>query len=112
MREPRISVTLRKDREIREARAGFGIAAWLFGMWAILRLPTLLVFFLDEIGPIEKILNFALTVFIIGTTILAIKRYLDLGKLREKLSKDPARYKKIKVSGPPILTTIIPFLLK
>ena len=61
MREPRISATLRKDREIREARIGFGIAAWLFGIWATLRFPTLFVFFLDDIEPIEKILHFALT---------------------------------------------------
>lgn len=112
MREPRILATLRKDSEIREARYGFALAAWLFGIWSVIRLPYLSIFFIDEISLVDKILSFLLTMFVFGVTVIAIKRYKDLGKLREKLIKDPKKYREVKVSGPPILTTIIPFLLK
>ena len=88
------------------------LAAWLFGIWSVLRLPTFFIFFAPEFGPFEKVLHVLFTVFVIGITFLAIKRYIDLGKLREKFSKDPEKYKNVKIEGPPVLTTIIPFLLK
>lgn len=112
MREPKILATLRKDSEIREARYGFALAAWIFGIWSFIRLPNLLIFFVDDISLADKIIGFLLTLCVIGVTVIAIKRYIDLGKLREKLIKEPDKYREVKISGPPILTTIIPFLLK
>ena len=103
---------LKKDKEIREAKMGFLLVAWIFGIWSLVRLPNLLIFFIDEISLYDKLTHFALTVFVIGVTVIVVKRVVELSQLRSKLVEEPKKYLKVKVSGPPVLTTIIPFLLK
>lgn len=112
MAESIVSKTLRKDREIREARFGYGLAAWLFGIWGFMLSPNLLIFFFDEFELADKIYNFSFAAVILGIAYIAIRRFRDLGKLRVKLSEDPKLAGTIKVTGPPIINTIIPFILK
>lgn len=107
-----VSEVLRKDKEVREARMGFLLVAWLFGLWSVLRLPNLFIFFVDGLSVYDKSVHFLLTLFIIGVTLLAIRRVLELSRLRENIADEPKKYLHVKVNGPPVLTTIIPFLLK
>ncbi len=112
MPESLITKTLRKDREIRDAEFGYCLAAWLFGLWGFVRLPNIAILFLPEFSIVQKLYNFSLTIFVLAVAVVAIKRYIELGKIRTKLSENPELASDIKVSGPPILNTIIPFILK
>jgi len=112
MAESIVSKTLRKDREIREAKFGYGLAAWLFGIWGFLLSPNLLIFFFEEFNLADKIYYFSFALVVLGIAYIAIRRYRDLGKLREKLAENPKLAGSIKVSGPPIINTIVPFILK
>ena len=108
----KVSKILAKDREIREAKFGYIFVATIFTLWFVLRVPGQLVILTGGSNLIISILSTLVTICILGVCILAFKRNSELSKLRDKLSKEPERYVSTKISGPPILNTIIPFILK
>lgn len=111
MRQRKVSSALKKDREIREALAGYGIAATLFGLWSLIRFPSLFVFS-DERGPVFTLLQAIITISISCVFILCIRRYLEVKNMRKKLIENPEIANDLAVPKPLLLTTIIPFILK
>ena len=107
-----VSAVLKKDKEIREARAGFQLLLCLFGLWSLVRLANLGVIFSDHISLYDLVTHLLMTVFVVGVTVLAAIRAEELSTLRQLLAKEPQKVLNVRVSGPPVLTTLIPFLLK
>lgn len=110
MRQRKVSLALSKDRDLREALAGYGIAATLFGLWSLLRFPSL--FFSDPRGLIFTLLEATITISVICVFVLCLRRYIEVRGMRKKLVENPDIANNLAVPKPLLLTTIIPFLLK
>lgn len=105
MRQREVNLVLEKDRQIRESLAGYGIATTLFGLWSLIRFPSLFV--LDPRGPLVTLIQAVLTISKICVFVLCVRRYKELRDMREK----PEKAIDIIVPKPLLLTTIIPFIL-
>ena len=108
----KVSKVLAKDREIRDAKFGYGFVAAIFGLWFLLRLPGMFYLLTWQFSLFQKSVAILISISILGVFVLALKRNYELDKLREGLAKDPEKYLGVKISGPPVLNTIIPFILK
>ena len=108
----KMSRVLAKDREIREAKFGYGFVATIFGLWFLLRVPSFLYVVSGKVNFAQSLIELVISICILGVCVLAIMKNNELTELREKLSKDPNKYLSVKISGPPVLNTIIPFILK
>lgn len=103
---------LEKDKEIRQARTGYVLIASLFLGWSAIKLFSLFLLLANNALSLINVIDIVITVCVIGVTALAIKRVSSLSKLREKLISNPLLYLNSPVSSPPVLTTLIPFVLK
>ena len=109
MRQREVNLVLEKDRQIRESLAGYGIATTLFGLWSLIRFPSLFV--LDPRGPLVTLIQAVLTISKICVFVLCVRRYKELRDMREKLTEKPEKAIDIIVPKSLLLTTIIPFIL-
>jgi len=108
----KMSKVLAKDREIREAKLGYSFVATIFGLWFLLKMPGFLYIISGNASLVHSLVSLLISICILGVCILAIKQNAELTELRENLSKDPSKYLDKKIAGPPVLNTIIPFILK
>ena len=108
----KMSKILEKDREIREAKFGYVFVATLFGLWFLLRIPDFLYIISGNVSPAQSLISLVISFCILGVFVLAIMKNNELTRLRQNLTKDPNKYLSVKISGPPVLNTIIPFILK
>jgi len=101
---------LEADRKLRDVRASYQFVTILFSIWALIRFPALFIWASAEFSLGEKIFHNLSFVFILGVAILSIKRYKELGLLRENLISKADKLSNFDVSGPPVVSTLLPFV--
>lgn len=111
MSRSRINLILGKDREIREARFGFGVVITIFGIWSVFRLPFFFLIF-GDFPLIYSLTEFVKSASVLGVLFISVKYFNELKKTRKLLMTNPEKFISINVTNPPVLTTLVPFILK